>query len=173
MLRGINVGRAKRVRMEELRQAFADLGYTEVRTLLNSGNVIFTSSRRLGANTAVRLEEAVRDRTGVSARLILLTQAELGIIWADWPLLQLATDPTRLLVAIPSSPTDIRRLKELGQSDWTPEALVVGGRAAYLWCPEGAIASPVFKAVDRELRAEVTTRNWSTLTKLAAAMGVS
>ena len=173
LLRGINVGRAKRIRMEELRQAFTDLGYTEIRTLLNSGNVIFTSSRRLAANAAVRLEETVRDRTGVSARMILLTEAEVRTIWADRLLLKLANDPTRLLVAVPSTPADIVKLQKLVRNDWEPEALAVGGRAAYLWCPEGLIASPVFKAVDRELLDEVTTRNWSTLTKLVAAMGIS
>ena len=173
LLRGINVGRAKRIRMEELRQAFAELGYTEIQTLLNSGNVIFTSSRRLAANAPVRLEETVRDRTGVSARMILLTEAELSTIWADRLLLKLANDPTRLLVAVPSTPADIVKLQKLVRNDWKPEALAVGGRAAYLWCPEGVIASPVFKAVERELLDEVTTRNWSTLTRLVAAMGIS
>lgn len=173
LLRGINVGRAKRVGREDLRQAFADLGYTEIRTHLNSGNVVFTSSRRLGANAAVRLEETVRDRTGVSTRMILLTEAELATIWTDCPLLKLANNPARLLVAVTFSPAQIKKLQRLARTDWEPEALALGRHAAYLWSPEGVITSALFKAVDRELHDEVTTRNWSTLTRLAAAMGIS
>lgn len=159
--------------MEVLRQAFADLGYTGVRTHLNSGNVVFTSSRRLAANAADRLEEIVFDRKGVASRMLLLTEAEVATIWTDCPLLKLADNPARLLVAVPYSPAHMKKLQKLAQTDWEPGVLALGSRAAYLWSPEGVITSTLFKAVDRELHDEVTTRNWSTLTRLAAAMGIS
>ncbi|HVF12015.1 MAG TPA: DUF1697 domain-containing protein, partial [Actinomycetota bacterium] len=126
LLRGINVGRAKRVGMEDLRQAFTHLGYTDVRTHLNSGNVVFTSSRRLATNAADRLEEIVLDRTGVASRMLLLTEAEVATIWTDCPLLKLADNPARLLVAVPFSRAQMKKLQKLGQEDWGPEILALG-----------------------------------------------
>lgn len=59
LIRGINVGRAKRVAMADLRALVEDLGYGDVRTLLNSGNVVFTSARRPPAKAAARIEEGL------------------------------------------------------------------------------------------------------------------
>jgi uncharacterized protein (DUF1697 family) len=168
LLRGINVGRAKRVSMQDLREVVEDLGYSDVRTLLNSGNVVFTSSRRLAATSGARLEQALLARTGVSSRVTLLSGRELTTLVEECPLLSFANDPTRLMVAVPSSSAHLARLRDLERHDWAPEALALGGRVAYLWCPEGLIASRVGDAVGRTLGEAVTTRNWATVTKLLA-----
>ncbi len=171
LLRGINVGRAKRVGMEDLRGVFAGLGYADVRTLLNSGNVVFTASRRPAPNATAKLEAGLLSRTGVSARITLLSSDELTDAFDDCPLLSIATDPTRLQVAVPSAAPAMKRLRPFDGKDWTPEALALGKRVAYLWCPDGVIASRLSKAVGDELGDAVTTRNWATVTKLVAAVG--
>ena len=71
LLRGINVGKAKRVAMADLREVIESLGYTNARTLLNSGNAVFESSRALRKNAAEELREALVKKTGVSSRFIL------------------------------------------------------------------------------------------------------
>lgn len=168
LLRGINVGRAKRVAMADLRALLEDLGYTDVRTLLNSGNVVFTAPGVKPGDAAARIEEALPKRTGVSSRITVLTAEELAAAIDENPLVDVATDPTRLFVAVLNSKADRRKLEPLTQQAWAPEVLALGGRVAYLWCPEGLLASKLPEAVGKALGDAVTTRNWATVTKLQA-----
>jgi uncharacterized protein (DUF1697 family) len=171
LIRGINVGRAKRVAMAELRTLVEELGYTEVRTLLNSGNVLFTARGRTGGNAAARIEAALATGLGVSARVTVLTAGELAAVVADNPLREVATDPSRMLVTFLTDPADRPQLEPLAQQDWTPEVMALGARVAYLWCPEGLLASRLPEAVSRVLGDAATTRNWATVTKLHALAG--
>jgi uncharacterized protein (DUF1697 family) len=171
LVRGINVGRAKRVGMADLRALFEDLGYHHVRTLLNSGNVVFGAGAESGdaggaAPAAARIEAALAKQLGVSARIVVLSAAELATIVAENPLLGVAGDHSRLLVAVLADPADRPKLKPLIEQDWAPEAFALGARVAYLWCPDGVIASRLNAAVGRLLGDAVTARNWTTVMKL-------
>ncbi len=168
LIRGINVGRAKRVAMAELRALVEGLGYVGVRTLLNSGNLVFTAPGTAPAENAARIQEALAERTGISARVTVLTAAELAAAVAENPLLPIACNPSRLLVAFLADSPDLARLDVLAEREWTPEALALGSRVAYLWCPEGVLASHLHKAVSRALGDAVTARNWATVCKLDA-----
>jgi uncharacterized protein (DUF1697 family) len=165
LVRGINVGRAKRVAMADLRSLFECLGHRDVRTLLNSGNVVFTGSHG-AARAASRIERAMAGRLGVSARVAVLSAAELGRIVTENPLLKIAKDPSRLLVAVLLDPADRRRLQPLLDQDWRPDVLAVGSRAAYMWCPRGMLGSRLPDEIGRRLGDAVTTRNWATISKL-------
>ena len=172
-LRGINVGRAKRVAMADLRSIVEDLGYGDVRTLRSSGNVVFTArGAGAGAGASARIEEALSARCGVLARVTVVTAAELAAAAAGNPLLEVGTDHSRLFVAFLSRPADRTRLTPLAEQDWAPEALALGGRVAYLWCPLGVIASRLSEAVSHLLGDAVTTRNWATVTKLLGLIEV-
>ncbi|MGZ3461259.1 MAG: DUF1697 domain-containing protein, partial [Archangium sp.] len=111
LIRGINVGRAKRVAMAELRALVEELGYTDVRTLLNSGNVVFTTPGRTAGNAAARIEAALATGLGVPARVTVLSAGELATVVAENPLLAVATDPSRLLVTVLTHPADRPRLE--------------------------------------------------------------
>lgn len=171
LLRGINVGRAKRVAMADLRALVEELGHREVRTLLNSGNVVFTAKGGRPAEAAAGIEKEMAKRLGVSARVVGLSAAELAAVVAENPLTEIATDPSRLMVAFLFESADRKRLEPLVRQDWAPESLAVGSRAAYVWTPEGILASRLFEAVGRALKDGVTTRNWATVEKLHALAG--
>ena len=166
LLRGINVGRAKRVAMGDLRALVEGLGFTDVRTLLNSGNVVFTGEAAKTLEIAKRIEEALVKRVGVSSATVVLSGDDVQTIVDDRPSWKAATNPSRLLVAITPDAADCRRLGTLARQRWAPEALAAGKRAAYLWCPEGVIASPLAQSVGRLLGDSVTMRNWATFAKL-------
>ncbi|HEV3021187.1 MAG TPA: DUF1697 domain-containing protein [Pirellulales bacterium] len=168
LIRGINVGRAKRVAMADLRALVEDLGYGDVRTLLNSGNVVFTTGRPAAGTAAARIEKALSTELGVSARVTVIRAADLSAAIADNPLLEVADDPSRLLVAVLGDPADRPKLERLKRQDWTPDVLAVGTRVAYLWCAEGILTSKLAAAVNRALGDAVTTRNWATMIKLHA-----
>ena len=166
LIRGINVGRAKRVAMAELRELIEDFGYTEVRTLLNSGNVVFTAPKDTPAEAEARIEKALVLRLDVEARVVVLTAAELSAIVAGNTLVDVADDPSKLLVAVPLNASDVAKLEPLLNQDWDDDGFALGKRAAYLWCAGGILESRLLQSVTRALKAAVTTRNWATVLKL-------
>ena len=119
-------------------------------------------------DAAARIEKALAKRTGVSARVTVLTAVELTAAMTENPLLEVASDRSRLLVAFLRDPSDRRKLEPLTKQNWAPETLAIGTRVAYLWCPEGILASRLAEAVNRALGDAVTARNWATVLKLHA-----
>lgn len=169
LFRGINVGSAKRVGMANLRALLEELGYRDVRTLLTSGNAIFTSPALGPEDAASHIEAAFAERFGFPSQTIVLTATELAAAVEENPLLEVATDLSRIYVAVLADPADRKRLRPLLAQTWSPEELAVGARVAYLWCPEGVIASRLPVAVQAALGDAVTMRSWNTMVKLAAA----
>jgi uncharacterized protein (DUF1697 family) len=151
-----------------LRDLFTSLGYSNVCTLLNSGNVVFTAPRGAGGRAEARIEEAFVTRFGFSARVTVLAAAELARVVVENPLGEGAVDPSRLLVTILNKPADRARLAPLAEQDWKPDVLAIGARAVYLWCDQGQIRSPLAEAVSRVLGDAATSRNWATVMKLQA-----
>jgi uncharacterized protein (DUF1697 family) len=168
LIRGINVGRAKRVAMADLRTLVEDLGYQDVRTLLNSGNVVFTVPGKAKGDAATKIEEGIAAKLGVKARVTVITAAEIAAAVADNPLLEVATDHSRLLVTVLAKTADRKLLEPLTKQDWAPEVLAIGARVAYLWCANGILESRMAAAVNRVLGDGATARNWATILKLKA-----
>ena len=104
LLRGINVGSNKRVRMSDLRAMVEGLGYVAVRTLLNSGNVVFTAPKGSPEDAAWRIEKALEETLGVSARVIALNAEELSEAIEANPLIKIANNSSRLLLGIMARP---------------------------------------------------------------------
>jgi len=174
LIRGINVGRGKRVSMTDLSRLVTDLGHTNVRTLLNSGNVLFQSKHANTAKLSTGIEAAITAKCGFSAMVTVITAAELASIINENPLLKIANDHSRHLVAFVPHPKLLAPLRPMLEETWTPDALAIGSRAAYLWCATGILDSKLNLAFARKAGASATTRNWATVLKLqAAAQGMS
>jgi len=170
LLRGINVGRAKRVAMADLRALVEGLGYIDVRTLLNSGNVVFTIRGATRGEPGPRIEKAMESKLGIASRVTVLTAAEVAAIIEENPLLRVAKDHSRLLIAVLNDPSHRKRIEPFVKEKWTPDALGVGRRVAYMWCAGGSLQSRLAETVGKTLRDDVTTRNWATFLKLHAMM---
>jgi uncharacterized protein (DUF1697 family) len=134
---------------------------------LNSGNVVFDLAKR-GDALETRIHDAVELRTGVSASVITMTAAELVAAIEDNPIVDLAADPARFLIGVVRNAADGKRLQELTKNDWTPDVFAIGKRVAYLWCPDGILASKLVNQLSRVLGDGVTTRNLTTMLKLHA-----
>jgi uncharacterized protein (DUF1697 family) len=169
LIRGINVGRAKRVAMADLRILLSRLGYSDVRTILNSGNVVFSGKREQPNRIGRRIEEAMSEQFGVSGRVTVLTAAEFARVVEENALVKVATDPARLLVAFCSDASRLKQLEEVKRQEWAPEAMAAGSLAAYVWCSEGILESRLLQVVGRALGDATTTRNWATVGKIQAA----
>ena len=173
LLRGINVGKAKRVAMADLRAVIESLGYTNARTLLNSGNAVFDSPRALRRNAAEELRLALLKKTGVSSRFTLRSSGDLGAMVKANPLLDAATDHTRLFAAFVTDQADMAKVKPLAKQVWKPEAIAIGPDVVYIWCPNGLLESKATLAVGKALGDGVTVRNWATVLKLAGMISDS
>ena len=169
LLRGINVGTAKRVSMADLRAVFRQLGWSDARTVLQSGNVVFTAPDDPGSGARIRA--AIAAATGVDARVLVVSGRRLVAALGANPLLAAVSDPSRCLVtfldgAVPPG------LEVPDPADLAPEQLAVGDGVIYQWCPDGILGSRVPAAFWRPLDAQGrTARNWRTLQRLAALVG--
>lgn len=152
--------------MSELRAIFGDLGYTAVSTLLRSGNVVFRADRDDAGAVAARVEAELESRLGMRSSVLVLSRADLAAIVADNPLLDIATDPARLLVTVLATPPDVASLTAPDPSELAPEVLEIRERAVYQWCPDGISKSTVPSAFWRQFGTGATARNWRTLTRL-------
>jgi len=168
LLRGVNVGRANRLAMAELRRLLEALGYSDVRTLLNSGNAVFEVSRPNTNQLAASIAQAIEESAGLTIGVVVLTRAELSKIVVSNPLEPLATDPAKHLLGFVSTPKKLAQLASLRDIDWHPERIELGAKAAYLWCPNGVLESKLMKAIVKTMGAEITSRNWSTVLRLKA-----
>ncbi len=171
LLRGINVGRGNRVAMADLRGVLAGLGLTDVATLLNSGNAVFTAPEEAPENIAARIRAALRETLGLDVTVVVVERGEVEAALAANPLADPQRDPSRSLVAFLSHAADARRLASLAETDWAPESFAPGAGVAYLWCPDGVSKSPLALALGRTMGDTVTVRNVATVAKIAQLMG--
>lgn len=171
LLRGINVGRAKRIPMADLRTLIEGLGHTEVRTLLNSGNAVFKAKGSDADKIAQALSKAIEKKFGFEVAVVVVSAPDLAAIIRENPLAKTAKDPSRYLVAFVSGRADLEKAKPLLEKAWTPEAIALGKHAAYLWCADGIHASKLQQAFTRATNERATARNWTTVLKLQAMLG--
>jgi uncharacterized protein (DUF1697 family) len=167
LLRGINVGKAKRVPMAELRALLSGLGYTGVATLLNSGNAVFRAPRGTPAKHAKDIAAAIFTRLKVEVPVIVKSASELAAVLSENPVRVGADDHPRLLVAFVQDTEALSGLAAIKSLVVPPEKFAVGKNAAYLLCPAGILESKAWEALLKSGNS-ATTRNLATVLKLQA-----
>lgn len=170
LLRGINVGKAKRIAMADLRGMLEGLGYSNVRTLLNSGNAVFTAARGAPAGHAVRIVAAIAERFAMEVPVIVKSAADLDAMAKENRLATRAPDFSRLLTVFAKEPAQLKSISALAGLVEPPEELLIGRHAAYLHCANGILKSRAGEALLGKAGKEFTTRNWATVEKIRALM---
>jgi uncharacterized protein (DUF1697 family) len=168
LLRGINVGKHKRIAMADLRALVEGLGYTDVKTHLNSGNVVFTAAGGDNLELAGAIEAAIAAETGLAVPVVVRSGAELAGIVANNPFPDAAADPATLHVTFLGAAPDPERVAALAEVDRGEDDFRVAGDVVYLFYPNkltGATFMPT--GLDAALGVVATSRNWRTVTKLA------
>ena len=166
LLRGVNVGKAKRVPMADLRDVLAGLGCTDVVTLLNSGNAVFRSKARSTSGCAAAIARALAARFGFDVPVVVKSTPELSAIVAGNPLRFTEADHSRLLVAFVQEAAQLASLRGLDSLVVPPEQFTVGRHGAYLLCASGLLESKAGAALLGKAGQAATTRNWATVLKL-------
>lgn len=165
-LRGVNVGGAKRVAMADLRALLEGLGYTGVKTLLNSGNAVFESSGRAGGTHAKKIEKALSDELGLQVLVIVKSAAEIAAVIEENHIPERKSDPTKLLAAFTSDANELRDLSAIEPLVHPPDKAQAGKHAFYLYTPAGISKSKASEALLGKAGRAATTRNWATVLKV-------
>ncbi len=175
MLRSINVGGRNRVAMADLRALVTSLGFADVATYLQSGNVV--CSGRGGPRAVARtIAGGIEETFGMAVPVVVRTDRELAGILGASPLAHLEDDPKKLHVTFLDRVPDADRVHALESeaARFAPERVVVVGPDAFLHCPGGYGETPLTNAfLERRLGVTATTRNWRTVEALAGLAGVA
>jgi uncharacterized protein (DUF1697 family) len=168
LLRGINLGSRNRVAMPALREALSEAGFEDIRTYLQSGNVVLSSSSTPAA-LGRKCERVIADAFGLEVPVIVRTRKELAAVVRRNPLGDVATNPKRYQVSFLSKKPSRATVQKLEAAAVDSERLVVVGREAYAWHPEGVARSRLWALLaGSDLGVTATSRNWNTVTSLLA-----
>jgi len=151
--------------MATLRAVLTDVGYDDVRTYLQSGNAVVTTT---GSASKVHddVEKALAKETGREIKLLVRTHAQLRKVVDGWPF-DAGTAPTTKHVVFLATAADAKSLRDIPAADFAPEQLATDGPHVYLSLPDGLGRSTLAPIVHRRLAKVVTTtRNWNTVTAL-------
>jgi uncharacterized protein (DUF1697 family) len=166
LLRGINIGPRNRVAMPALRELLAGAGFADVRTYVQSGNVVL-ETRRKPAAVAKACEELIAAELGLDIAVVVRTRDELAEVVRRNPLGEIADNPKRYQVSFLESEPDAKAVEKVSALAVDGERMEVIGREIYAWHPGGVARSKLWSGLaGKGLGVKATARNWTTVTTL-------
>jgi uncharacterized protein (DUF1697 family) len=166
LLRGINVNPTTRIAMADLRSLLTILGYENVVTLLQSGNVLVTSAAPPAVGS---IESAIVSSTGVRSKVVVLSLEEFAAIASANPLLDASDDLSKLVITFLADPIVPSTVQRPSATELEPERLAITERAIYQWCPDGILKSRLGVSWWRQIGPVATGRNVRTVNRILAA----
>ena len=166
-LRAVNVGGNNKVPMAKLREALTDAGLEEVTTVLQSGNVVFSSSKSSAAVAKV-VAGTIDDAFGLKIGVVIRSAAELSAVADNNPFLEGDDrDPKTLHVAVLSERPTAAAVAKLDPDRSPPDAFAINRREVYLSYPSGSGRSKLtLDYLEKTLGVTGTARNWRTVQRL-------
>jgi uncharacterized protein (DUF1697 family) len=159
--------------MAEFRAALEVLGHDSVRTLLNSGNAVFSSTNRSTVKLSAGIAKVVAERFAIVTPVIVKSSAEFTAAVTSNPFPPAESERSRFLAAFAMDTTALQELTVLNTLLQPGDRFAVTKHAAYLYCAEGLLESKAGKAILGRTGRSVTTRNWATVLKLSALLSAS
>ena len=171
LLRGVNLGPRNRIAMPELRKLLEAAGFADVRTYVQSGNIVL-STRRTPESTATACEKLIAAELGREIPAVVRTGDELAEVVRRNPLAGVADDPKRYQVSFLDREPDPGMIERLSAAAADGERMEAIGREIYAWHPAGIARSKMWAALaGKGLGAKATARNWTTVTTLLEMAG--
>jgi uncharacterized protein (DUF1697 family) len=167
LMRGINLAGKNRLSMKDLSALFTDAGCTDVRTYVQSGNVVFQAGPEVARRIPSLIEKAILDRSGLRVPVVTRTATELRKAAKSNPYLAREKDTSSLHVAFLATRPTAAQIKSLDPDRSPGDEFIVRGREVYLRLPNGVGRTKVSNAyLDSKLGTTSTLRNWRTVLKL-------
>lgn len=169
ILRGINVGGKRKILMKDLRELFTNLGYSNLKTYIQSGNVIFqTDKNEADIMIANKIEKAITDKYGFSVPVIIINPHTLAQLAANNPFITDGETPINHLhlTFLKEAPSPENHTKILTYN-YAPDQFVIKENAVYIFCQgkyhKSKLTNNFF---EKKLKVTATTRNWKTVLRL-------
>ena len=171
LLRAVNLGPHGKLPMADLRKLLTDLGFDDVRTIVQTGNAVFETGGKADAIEA-KIESALAGQLGLKTIVMVRSAGEWGAAVEANPYPAMARDdPAHLVLLALKAKPDADRLDDLRAAIKGNETVELNGAEAYLTYPDGIGESKLTPAViERKLGVSGTARNWNTVLKIAAAL---
>ena len=167
LLRAINLGSVNKISMPALRTMFEDLGHQNVRTYVQSGNVVFEAPRRTPKKLAGEIEEGVAASFGHDISVIIRSRSELERVASENPFAAEGVAPLSLHVVFLAETPPARAVMAIDPDKWLPDKFEVSGSEIYLLLPNGMGRSKMsISYFEKALDIRGTARNWNTVNKL-------
>ena len=168
LLRGINVGGQKSMKMADIVKLFESLSFRNVRTYVQSGNLIFESDLFDASTVAKRIQQKIQQTYGYAVNIIIRTPEELKKVVSNNQFVrEHKTALDKLYVTFLADLADERSLSDLEIKKDRNEKFIVKGKEIYLYCPNGYAKTKLNNATfEKKLKTIATTRNWKTTNKL-------
>ncbi|MDH5559793.1 MAG: DUF1697 domain-containing protein [Deltaproteobacteria bacterium] len=170
ILRGINVAGQKKLSMTDLKALYKRLGFKNVTTYIQSGNVIFDSTDESKTELKSRIEGAILAEFGFHVPVIIRSAGEMKGVIQNCPFgeVDMEENGTKVLVTFLSSEPSPDKTAQLQSQVAPPDKLAVIGKEVYLYCPGGYGKSKLSNQfLESRLKLKATTRNWKTVHRLA------
>ena len=168
LLRGINVSGQKKIKMSELNTLFEDIGFQQIETYIQSGNVIF-SSKELSKDQLTRIiSSGIKNKFHFEVEVIIITPQEIDQVLKNNPFIKKKKDTERLYVTFLSDKPSVELINKFKENDFSPEEYYIDEKKIYLFLPNGAGKAKLNNNYfENKLKVRCTTRNWKTVTILS------
>jgi uncharacterized protein (DUF1697 family) len=168
MLRGINVSGQKKINMQELKALYEGLNLGNVRTYIQSGNVVLEAEETGASDLSIIIEQKLFENYGFAVPVIIRSVADIQAVIADNPFLQRENIETdKLYITFlwnEASPENAAKLQAI---NYTPDECIIDNRAVYILCPSGYGRTKLTNTfIENKLKTIATTRNWQTINEL-------
>lgn len=169
LLRGINVGGQKKIKMAALQGICEEIGLQNVQTYIQSGNLVFESSEEVVPHLEKNIKGAIQEHFGFDVPVMVMKQAYLKQIVENNPFLKAAAElDTKLLHVTFLAEKPAKDLVDaLAEKDYGTDEFKVVEHCVYLYFPNGYGRTKLTNTVfEKKLKVNATTRNWRTINKL-------
>jgi len=168
LLRSVNVLGKNMIKMPELARAFEKAGFKNVRTYIQSGNILFETGEESADLIAARISDLISKKFRLAIQSVVLTPQELADIIGQNPFVKKpGIDLTKQHVTFLDRDIETEKAEKLLSYHYPPDEIIIGNRAVYVHCPDGYGRTKYHnKFIEKKLAANATSRNWNTCLKL-------
>lgn len=168
ILRGINVSGQKMIKMEALRKMLADLGFKNVQTYIQSGNIIFQEKKTKLETLEKKIAKGIKDEFGFDVPVLVLEVEEVKEVLKNNPFVnKRKEDVTKLHVTFLSQEPEKTHHEKIKDGTYASDEFILDGKTIYVFCPNGygntKLSNNFF---ENKLKVTATTRNWKTVNEL-------
>ena len=169
LFRGINVGGHNKIKMDELRAMFSELGFENVKSYIASGNVAFDTKKKNDSSLSTAISKAVKENFALDIEVMVRSQTDVESVLSSNPFeKEHDDDHTKLFVVFLKSPLSAANAELLVSHNNENEKFVVAGSEVYALSKKGFMKSILAKKyIDNKLKTPATARNWRTVGKIA------